>query len=80
MTAYLESSNELNNPLYERYGFEIVGEEEVVQLMPPPPPAAVFRLIELFEITGEELLQEIPAAHVEELLMMRLLEIIGDDE
>jgi ribosomal protein S18 acetylase RimI-like enzyme len=29
MPAYLESSNEKNNPLYERYGFEVVDEQSL---------------------------------------------------
>ena len=29
MPAYLESSNERNNPLYQRFGFELIGEERL---------------------------------------------------
>jgi len=35
MPAYLESSSEKNNPLYERHGFEIVAEEPIGKGGPP---------------------------------------------
>lgn len=38
MPAYLESSNELNVPLYQRHGFEIVGQE----ILPGGGPKAWF--------------------------------------
>lgn len=35
MPAYLESSNEKNNPLYQRFGFEIIDEVKIDATAPP---------------------------------------------
>ncbi len=35
MPAYLESSNEKNNPLYQRFGFEIIEEVKIDETAPP---------------------------------------------